>query len=69
MSGGGQAKSYGKVPTFTHADVYDPSTGEWFSAGEMNGERRGHTLTLLKGGRVLLLASKSAELYDPDMDI
>ncbi|MDP6102404.1 MAG: kelch repeat-containing protein [Dehalococcoidia bacterium] len=69
VSGGGQAKSYGRVPSFSHSDIYDPSKGEWSPASEMTGKQREHSLTLLKDGRVLLLALKSAELYDPIEDM
>ena len=68
VSGGGEAKSYGRVPSYSHTDIYDPTTGEWSQAGEMNGKQREHTLTLLKDGRVLLLTLRSAELYDPVTD-
>jgi len=68
VSGGGEAKSYGTVASYTHTDIYDPSTGEWSTASEMNKKQREHTLSLLNDGSVLLLALKSGELYDPVTD-
>ncbi|MDA0988991.1 MAG: hypothetical protein O2783_07730 [Chloroflexi bacterium] len=52
----------------TSAEVYDPATGEWSSAGAMTEARYGHTLTKLDDGRVLVVggsAGSTAEMYDP----
>ena len=52
----------------TSAEVYDPATGEWSSAGAMTDARYGHTLTKLDDGRVLVVGGSegaTAEMYDP----
>ena len=56
VSGGGEAKSYGRVPSYSHTDIYDPTTGEWSQAGEMSKNRaRMHTATVLEDGTVLIV--------------
>ena len=58
------------------AELYDPRTRSWSSAGFVQTPRWGHTATLLQNGKVLLVggsqadgfhlgSSSSAELYDP----
>ncbi len=51
------------------AELYDPATGSWTSAGWMRWGRFDHTSTLLKNGNVLAAGTAwsgaSAELYDP----
>ena len=65
--------------TFNSAELFDPATGMWNSAGSLNTSRFGPA-TLLPDGRVLVaggdsceddncVALNSAELYDPATDM
>ncbi len=67
------------VTTLATAEIYNPSTGQWKTAGEMTIPRSFHTTTLLANGKVLatggrihtgpdyfdLKAIADADLYDP----
>ena len=61
------------------AEVYDPSTNSWFSAGWMEKARYSHTAVTLADGRVLVTGGRTrehprkevlalAEIYDPSTD-
>jgi N-acetylneuraminic acid mutarotase len=60
------------------AEIYDPVTGAWRSAGRMHIARWGHSMTLLADGRVLVAGGNlpsgdgaqtdAAEIYDPATD-
>ena len=54
------------------AELYEPATNRWSSAGTLRTGRSGHTATLLRSGKVLVAGGTNqlgyvgaAELYDP----
>jgi hypothetical protein len=61
----------GSENSLASAEVFDPATSTFASAGNMNASRAGHTATLLPKGKVLIAGGfngsylASAELYDP----
>ncbi len=67
---GGSADSSG-ISALASAELYDPTTNSWSSAGTLNMGRSSPTATLLPNGKVLVaggrdgVALASAELYDP----
>jgi hypothetical protein len=58
---------------FRSTELYNPKTGTFEAAGDMSVGRSGHTATLLRNGKVLIVGGwtgryklwRSAELYDP----
>lgn len=49
------------------AEIYNPATNSWASAGNMNAARSNHTAILLPNGKVLVSGGTySSELYDPE---
>jgi len=67
--GGVLEDSGGQVAT---AEIFDSATGTWRQTGSMGTARTGHTATLLRNGKVLVVggtsgitATSSAEIYDP----
>ena len=58
---------------FRSTELYNPKTGTFESAADMSVGRSGHTATLLRNGKVLIVGGwtgrynlrRSAELYDP----
>jgi hypothetical protein len=71
---GGFSFGNGPFSTWASAEIYDPSTGAFVSAGSMTAARHMHTATLLPDGTVLIAggaagnggaSQASAELYDP----
>jgi hypothetical protein len=79
IAGGEQGNSLGSAPAIlASAELYDPDTGQFNSAGVMTTGRRLHTSTLLPDGRVFIAggygaggpaggttAVGTAEIYDP----
>ncbi|MFY0563390.1 kelch repeat-containing protein [Archangium lansingense] len=71
VAGGGSSES--SSPVLASAELYDPATNQWSPAGSLQTARRGHTMTLMKNGRVLVTGGtdengnslSSVELYDP----
>jgi N-acetylneuraminic acid mutarotase len=61
----------GDENSLASAEVFDPATSTFASAGNMNATRAGHTATLLPNRKVLIAGGyngsylESAELYDP----
>ena len=47
------------------AELYDPPTGAWTTAGQTTEGRKNHSATRLADGRVLVAGMEAAELYDP----
>jgi TATA-box binding protein (TBP) (component of TFIID and TFIIIB) len=70
---GGFAGSGGEYNPYRTAELYDPNSGTFQSVAEMSIGRSGHTATLLKNGKVLIVGGwtgrydlrGSAEIYDP----
>lgn len=73
---GGFAGSGSEYNPYRTAELYDPSSGTFQSAAEMTIGRSGHTATLLKNGKVLIVGGwtgrydlrGSAEIYDPSLN-
>lgn len=71
---GGFSGSGGEQNPYASTELYDPRTGTFESGATMSIGRSGHTATLLKDGKVLIVAGwtgryairNSAELYDPE---
>src|SRR5208282_5238981 len=76
-AGGYSCNAAGNCSSLVSAEIYDPTAGTFSSAGEMTVARRGHTMTVLGDGTVLIAggenctsatscsALSSAELYNP----
>jgi hypothetical protein len=63
--GAGAAAPGGVTPIQVTAEIFDPATGRFTAAANMNVTRSGHTATLLDTGQVLVTSQGTAELYDP----
>jgi galactose oxidase-like protein len=69
----GGARNIGFRSELSSAELYDPSTGTFATTGSMRTPREGHTATMLRDGRVLIVGGSdngthtldSAEIYDP----
>jgi hypothetical protein len=70
---GGFAGSGGEYSPYPSAELFDPRSGTFEPIANMSIGRSGHTATLLKNGKVLIVGGwtgryqlrRSAELYDP----
>lgn len=76
VTGGLGMDGQGGFTVLSSAEVYDPTTGRWSSAGNMSVPRWTHSMTTLSDGRVLVAGGtsssgtvepvlQSAEIYDP----
>lgn len=72
VAGGDERSSVRLNLNLSSAEIYDPASNSWSSAGIMTAIRKNHTATLLPSGKVLVAggsdgnkALSSAELYDP----
>lgn len=69
----GGVRNIGFRSELASAELYDPSSGTFSATGSMTIPREGHTATLLRDGRVLIVGGSdngthtldSAEVYDP----
>ena len=69
----GGSRNVGFRSELASAELYDPRSGTFRTAGSMNTPREGHTATLLRDGRVLIAGGSpngtrttdSAEIFDP----
>jgi hypothetical protein len=72
---GGGSGHYPSQNVYRSAELFDPATGKFSSAGQMSVGRHKHAAILLRSGRVLILGGSdnrdwhgeyaSAEIYDP----
>ena len=69
---GGDDGSGTEASVLASAEVFDPATGQWSSAGSMSHPRQGHSLVPLDNGMALVAGGdagddpfQSVEIYDP----
>ena len=69
---GGDDGSGTDTSVLASAEVFDPATGQWSSAGSMSQPRQGHSMVPLDNGTALVAGGdagddpfQSAEIYDP----
>jgi hypothetical protein len=77
IAGGYSCDASGNCASLQSAEIYDPASGAFSTAGNMTVARSGHTATLLGNGKVLIAAGETcssatscatlstAEVYDP----
>lgn len=80
VTGGAYSQSGEPFTQLKSCAIYDPLTNHWIPVRNINYPRSGHTATLLKDGRVLVVGGnvstsptsdyfyKSCEIYDPLID-
>ncbi|MGH7924000.1 MAG: Kelch repeat-containing protein [Candidatus Binatus sp.] len=69
----GGVRNAGFRSQLASAEIYDPAAGTFSATGSMTTPREGHTATMLRNGRVLIVGGSdngihtlgSAEIYDP----
>ena len=73
---GGSHTGAGPAAMRRTAEIYDPVTNNWVPAGQFAVNRAGHSATVLKDGRVLVVGGAGpastiaqAEIYDPEKNI
>jgi N-acetylneuraminic acid mutarotase len=59
IAGGSTCDNYGNCFSLNSAEIYNPASGTFSSAGNMQTERDGQTLTLLADGNVLIAGGES----------
>ena len=71
IAGGNDGKGT-DTSVLSSAEVFDPATGQWSSAGSMSHPRQGHSLVALDNGTALVAGGdsgddpfQSVEIYDP----
>jgi hypothetical protein len=76
VTGGETGTLYGPTTLLDSAEIYDPTTGTWGSAGNMSVIRSQHRAVKLKDGRVLVLGGydwhadhASAEIFRPETGV
>jgi N-acetylneuraminic acid mutarotase len=69
---GGNDGSGTDTSVLASAEVFDPATGQWSTAGSMSQPRQGHSVVSLKNGAALVAGGdvgedpfQSVEIYDP----
>ncbi len=72
---GGSNNSTGPAATHKTAEIYDPLSDGWSQAGQLTVNRTGHSATVLKDGRVLVVGGggldsnlAQAETYNPEIN-
>ncbi len=56
----GGMKSSSSSGTLKSTELYDPSANSWTPASDLNEARSGHTASILKNGKVLVVGGKKS---------